>query len=140
MLGEFSGGATVSSPDQGGGAIASTPTTVTASGVDGQAGDLIIFCVGWNGGNTGPTTITTTMHDSNGSPVTTSQADNHTSTGTTFYDFAWGVAGGTLGVSADTATATLGVFSGGGGAIASFKPAGGGPPPPVSRLLMASFP
>jgi hypothetical protein len=124
-LAEFSGGATASPLDQSVGINGSPPGTATNPAADAAGGDLILLCVGWNGGNPGPTTITTAMTDSTGASVTPAQSDNHTSSGSVFYDFAWGFAGSSHGASADTAAGTLGVFSGGGAALASFKPASG---------------
>jgi hypothetical protein len=123
MLGEFSGGATSSPLDQtgNGGEGGGSDQAVSCSAPDGQGGDLIVTVTFWNGGATTPT-ITTTMADTNGSAVT-AHVVNNSGGANPYYDFAWGIAGATLGASGDSLAATLSGFSNGGCGIASFKPA-----------------
>jgi hypothetical protein len=127
QLREFSGGATSSPVDKtgNGGTSGGATQTATNSAADGQAGDLIVSGTVWNG-STSSLTISNTMHDTNGSSVTPSVANN-TGTGTgPYYNFMHGIAGSTLGASGDTATSTLSGFESGGCGIVSFKPASGG--------------
>lgn len=121
MLAEFSGGATSSPLDQSGVVNSGSGTVNPACGAaDGQGGDLIVACLGWNGGAS--TTISNSMTDGTGASVTVTAYSNGTSNSGQVYDFAWGVAGG-HGASADTATGTVNASNGGSGVIASFKPA-----------------
>lgn len=125
MLGEFSGGALASVLDQAGngGEGGGSDQVAQASAPDSAAGDLIIGAVFWNGGATTPT-ISTTLTDSSGATVTPNVVNNAGGVNP-FYDFAWGIAGATLGASGDELTATLSGFSNGGCGIASFKAASG---------------
>jgi hypothetical protein len=121
-LAEYSGAATTSPVDSSGGNGGTGGSTEAATNAasDAAAGSLILFCGGWNGGNTGGT-ISVTMADSSGSSVTPTTAS--ATNGTGFYlGAAYGVAGST-GASKDTATGTLSVFCNGAGCIASFKAA-----------------
>ncbi len=125
QLGEFSGGATSSIVDsQGVSTGGSVTITATNAASDTVASDLIVFCGFYNGSNTGGST-STTMKDSNGATVTPSATTGTDGAGS-YYDFAYGVAGATLGSSNDTATATQTVFCYGSPCIASFKAAASG--------------
>lgn len=137
MLAEFSGAATSSPVDQiGSGATGGPTETDTCTAADTAAGDLIVFCVNYNGGS-GSTTIGVTMKDSDGNSVSPTTNDNPTDTTGWKYVFSWGLAGATLGASGDTATSQLGVFSGGGCILASFL-ASGGTSPTVDGSVSAS--
>lgn len=121
MLAEFSNVATSSPLDRTGSGSGTSAETATASAADSVAGDLILSGTVWNSSNPGPTSISTTISDSSGSNVTANPTNDASTTGAWFYDFAYAVAGSTLGTHADSATSTLGVYSDGAAVLASFR-------------------
>jgi hypothetical protein len=126
MLGEFSGAPASSPVDQvgNGGGGGGADQVATCSAPDTQGGDLLAGVAYWNGGASAPT-ITTTLTDSDGNPVTANSASNSGSSGI-LYDFTWGIAGPAAGPGGDELAATLSAFSGGCCGIVSFSPASGG--------------
>jgi hypothetical protein len=132
QLGEFSGAALTAVLDQTGFNASSfaTAQTATCGAANTAPGDLIILDAMWNGGVTGPTTITTTLTDSGGNPVTANTTSNPASSGN-FYAFTWGVAGSN-GAANTTGTSTLGSIESGSACIATFVSASAPPPPPLT--------
>src|SRR5581483_11696678 len=138
-LGEFSGGSAASPADQNGNGGSSGGGTQAAacSAPDTQAGDLIIYAAGWNGG-TASLTITPSMADGAGNSITPG-ADTNSGTGTgVYYSFLWGVAAA-AGAGGDTATSVLSGLENGACGIASFSPAGGGGSSPPVMYSMRRF-
>ena len=111
--------------------------TYTAPGPDTASGDLVFGFFAWNGSNPGPAVISVSGADSSGAPLSLTQADNHTSTGTQFWATGWGQASAPAGPGEDTMAASFGFFAGGGGVMASFKALAAADPAPVAAAMPA---
>lgn len=124
--------------DQAGAAHGTTSLTLAPPSADTASGDLVVAAASWGTSSPGPAVITLTGADSAGKTLPLQLAGNETSTGTQFWATGWAQAGPGFGPSADTITATIGMFGGGGGAVASFKAVPGATPLPFAVPAMVN--
>jgi hypothetical protein len=121
QLAEFSVVTTNGALDQSKTTGGTSPLAITNSASELSPSELIIYNGFWNGTNTGGIVSGAAITDGAGNSITPSVSSG-VQQANQYYCFMFGIASTGLPTVADSATASLNVFSGGTCCIASFKP------------------